>query len=127
MSLSTLNLDRSLVSTITAQRASALEEAKRVRCARADQHRSIAGLASRSAGYAVLANLIESPPDWLERARLHDVLGWAPRTGDRTVDKLIARLDLPHDRRGRPLTVGGEHGLVDRERRLLVAALRYQA
>jgi hypothetical protein len=95
--------DRSLV-----QRMDALERANEIRTKRAEFKRDL------KAGRASLPEALMDPPDWLETAKVIDMLRACPKLGPVKVDKILATC-----RMSRSKTVGG---ITDRQRAELVAS-----
>ena len=92
------------------QRMEALERANHIRTRRAQLKRDL------RSGKARIDNLLESPPDYLETAKVFDMLLAVPKYGRVKANKVLQQVRISPSK-----TIGG---LSDRQRTELVALLR---
>ena len=91
------------------QRMAALEEANRIRSRRAQLKRDL------KAQRATLLDVLETPPDWLDTAKVFDILLAAPKVGRVKASKALNRAGVSPSK-----TIGG---MTDRQRHDLLDLL----
>jgi hypothetical protein len=97
----------------------ALEEANRIRLARADIKRGLAAKPDHRSSLLAAAELLEQPPEVLHSMRIVDLLKACRRIGPLEARKLLVRVPVSEWR-----PVGA---LTDRQRRELIDTLRCSA